>query len=50
MILCEVSDLGSADIFLGKLYKLYFGQLKQTGWNRYSLINLKYNKMAVCTK
>ena len=50
VILCEVSDLGSADIFLGKLYKLYFGQLKQTGWNRYSLINLKYNKMAVCTK
>lgn len=50
VILCDVADLGSADIFLGKLYKLYFGQLKQTGWNRYSVINLKYNKMAVCTK
>ncbi len=50
VILCDVADLGSADIFLGKLYKLYFGQLKQTGWNRYSIINLKYNKMAVCAK
>ena len=50
VVLCDVADLGSADIFLDKLYRLYFGQLRQAGWNRYSVINLKYDKMAVCSK
>jgi len=45
--------LGKLDDYREKLNKLrvfYEKGLSETGWNRYSEINLKYNKQVVCTK
>lgn len=45
--------LGNLDNFEEKLDRLltfYQKGLNETGWNRYSLINLKYDKQVVCTK
>lgn len=35
---------------LDKLMTFYKKGLNETGWNKYSLINLKYDKQVVCTK
>lgn len=35
---------------LGKLLAFYKGALNETGWNQYSVINLKFDKQVVCTK
>lgn len=35
---------------LNKLESFYEKGLKEVGWNRYSIINLKYDKQVVCTK
>ncbi|WP_165040931.1 cell division protein FtsQ/DivIB [Dysgonomonas sp. ZJ709] len=35
---------------LDKLMTFYKKGLNETGWNKYSVINLKYNKQVVCTK
>ena len=55
-----VPNIGSHEIILGKLdnYEEKLDKLKtfykkglpETGWNRYSVINLKYDKQVVCTK
>lgn len=45
--------LGELDDYEGKLDKLmafYKNGLSQSGWNKYSVINLKYDKQVVCTK
>jgi cell division protein FtsQ len=45
--------LGSLDGYKEKLDKLmafYQNGLNETGWNRYSVINLKFDKQVVCTK
>lgn len=45
--------LGEIDNYKEKLDKLktfYKKGLSETGWNRYSIINLKYDKQVVCTK
>lgn len=45
--------LGSVDGCKEKLAKLltfYQNGLNETGWNKYSVINLKFNKQVVCTK
>lgn len=45
--------LGKVDGFEEKLEKLmafYKNGLNKTGWNTYSVINLKYDKQVVCTK
>ncbi len=50
VILCDALDLGSVDIYLDKLEKFYFHKLRQAGWNRYRIINLKFDNLIVCTK
>ncbi len=35
---------------LDKLLAFYENGLNQTGWNKYSIINLKFDKQVVCTK
>lgn len=35
---------------LDKLLAFYKGALNETGWNKYSVINLKFDKQVVCTK
>ncbi|MFT3995070.1 MAG: hypothetical protein QM660_12220 [Dysgonomonas sp.] len=35
---------------LAKLMTFYQKGLNETGWNKYSIINLKYDKQVVCTK
>jgi cell division protein FtsQ len=45
--------LGSIDGYREKLDKLltfYQNGLNETGWNKYSVINLKFDKQVVCTK
>jgi cell division protein FtsQ len=45
--------LGSVDQYKEKLDKLltfYQNGLNETGWNKYSVINLKFDKQVVCTK
>ena len=45
--------LGKLDNYQEKLNKLrafYEKGISETGWNRYSVINLKYDKQVVCTK
>lgn len=45
--------LGSIDNLEDKLDKLmtfYKNELNKTGWNKYSSINLKYDKQVVCTR
>ena len=49
----HVIILGTADNFKKKLENLmlfYKNGLSQTGWNKYSIINLSYNGQIVCTK
>lgn len=47
-------ELGPIDDFEKKLHNLFTyyqnGQNKEIGWNRYSLISIKYNNQIVCTK
>ena len=35
---------------LDKLLAFYENGLNETGWNKYSVINLKFDKQVVCTK
>lgn len=45
--------LGGLEGYKGKLEKLlafYENGLNETGWNKYSVINLKFDKQVVCTK
>lgn len=35
---------------LDKLLAFYKGALNETGWNKYAVINLKFDKQVVCTK
>lgn len=47
IILGELTDFQKK---LDKLKTFYKKGLSETGWNRYSIINLKYDKQVVCTK
>ncbi len=45
--------LGNLDGFtdkLDKLFTFYKNGLNETGWNKYSVINLKFDKQVVCTR
>ncbi|MDU1892067.1 MAG: hypothetical protein E6767_15390 [Dysgonomonas sp.] len=48
IVLGKLED-GYKDKF-DKLLTFYQKGLNETGWNKYSVINLKYNKQVVCTK
>lgn len=50
VIMCDVSELNRYEVFLSKLNKFYFKELKRSGWNRYRIINLKFDNMIVCSK
>lgn len=43
-------DISRMEEKFEKLYLFYQEGLNNTGWNRYSTINLKYNNQVVCTK
>lgn len=47
IILGELSNYESK---LDKLMAFYKNGLSESGWNKYSVINLKYDKQVVCTK
>ena len=47
IILGDIEDL---DIKLKKLKMFYDKGLSKTGWNEYSIINLKFKDQIVCTK
>jgi len=46
----EIGSLENYEAKLGRLKTFYAKVLPQTGWNRYSKINLKYDKQVVGTK
>lgn len=49
----QVIEMGSIDNFEEKfenLEKVYHKGFSETGWNTYSVINLKYEKQVICTK
>ena len=48
VILCEENDLGDFEKYLRKLKVFYLKELKSVGWNRYKVIDLKFDDMAVC--
>lgn len=48
IVLGKLED-GYKDKF-DKLFTFYQKGLNETGWNKYSVINLKYDKQVVCTK
>lgn len=50
VIFCDVSDLGKYMQYLEKLYLTYFKEISKVGWNKYRVINVKYDKLVVCTK
>ncbi|MDD6210824.1 MAG: cell division protein FtsQ/DivIB [Bacteroidales bacterium] len=45
-----MGPLTDVDKKLNRLMKFYRKALNKVGWNRYSVINLKYDKQVVCTK
>jgi cell division protein FtsQ len=45
-----LGDLNGYKERLDKLMTFYQNGLNETGWNKYSVINLKFNKQVVCTK
>lgn len=45
-----LGKLGGYKTKLDKLLTFYQKGLNETGWNKYSVINLKYDKQVVCTK
>jgi len=45
-----LGDTVSLDDKLERLHHFYQEGLSKTGWNKYSLINLKYKNQVVCTK
>lgn len=45
-----LGDLNGYKERLDKLMTFYENGLNKTGWNKYSVINLKFNKQVVCTK
>ncbi|GAB6008424.1 cell division protein FtsQ/DivIB [Dysgonomonas reticulitermitis] len=45
-----LGDLNGYKERLDKLMTFYRNGLNETGWNKYSVINLKFNKQVVCTK
>lgn len=45
-----LGDLNVYEEKLDKLLAFYENGLNQTGWNKYSIINLKFDKQVVCTK
>lgn len=45
-----MGTLSDADKKLSRLMKFYQKGLNEIGWNRYSVLNLKYDKQIVCTK
>jgi cell division protein FtsQ len=45
-----LGDLNGYKERLDKLMTFYRNGLNETGWNKYSVINLKYDKRVVCTK
>jgi len=45
-----MGTLTDVDKKLNRLMKFYRKGLNEVGWNRYSVINLKYDKQVVCTK
>ena len=45
-----VGTLTDVDKKLNRLMKFYLSGLNEVGWNRYAVINLKYDKQIVCTK
>ena len=45
-----MGTLSDVDKKLSRLMKFYQEGLSEIGWNRYSILNLKYDKQIVCTK
>lgn len=45
-----LGDLNGYEKRLDKLMSFYENGLNETGWNKYSVINLKFDKQVVCTK
>lgn len=45
-----MGTLSDVDKKLSRLMKFYQEGLSKIGWNRYSILNLKYDKQIVCTK
>lgn len=45
-----LGDLSGYEKRLDKLMAFYENGLNETGWNKYSIINLKFDKQVVCTK
>lgn len=45
-----IGDINDLDLKLNKLMIFYKEGLNKTGWNQYSIINLKYKNQVVCTK
>ena len=45
-----MGTLTDVDKKLNRLMKFYLKGLNEVGWNRYAVINLKYDKQIVCTK